>query len=260
MRRQMKWVFAAGVVLGLGAASAASAADMAVKARPVVAPFLYNWTGCYVGVNGGGGWTQTTLFRDLIDTAPPTPASAEYGRNDGSGFLGGGQVGCDFQTTNLVFGVDAKFDFGNVRGTNNVIALPGFTDTNTLQQYYQITGRVGYLWTPQLLGYFRLGATWQVNKNTIYSAPGVVFESARFTDPGIVAGIGFEYMFLPHWSFFAEANYVWSEADDAAHDWRPPAGLVGNPGEVINDRQRVITALVGINYKFNWDTPVVAKY
>jgi outer membrane immunogenic protein len=260
MRRRMRLVFAAGVLLGLAAATAAPAADMAVKARPVVAPVLYNWSGCYIGANAGGGWSRMTMFRDQIDTVPPTPAFADYGREDASGFLGGGQVGCDFQTTNLVFGIDGKFDFGRINGQHNIPAFPGFTDTNSLQQLYLITGRIGYLWTPQLLSYVKVGASFQTNKNSVFSSGGALFESARFTDPGITAGGGIEYMFAPHWSVFVEANYVWSEADDAAHDWRPPIGIA-NPGEVINERQRILSALVGINYKFNWDSgPVVAKY
>jgi outer membrane immunogenic protein len=252
-----------GILLGLGAAGAASAADLAVKARPMVAPNPYNWTGCYVGGNVGGGWSRMHTVRDQIDTIPPTPAFFDYGNETDSGFLGGGQFGCDFQTTNWVFGVEFEGDFGSVKGSHsNIVGLPGFSEANNLQQVYLITGRIGYLWTPQLLGYLKVGAAYLENKNSIYSAGGALFESARFTDPGITAGIGFEYMFAPSWSVFAEANFIWSEDDNAAHDFRPsPAALAGNPGEVINDRQRTLTALVGVNYKFHWDNgPVVAKY
>ena len=55
MYRQMKLALAAGILVGLGATCVASAADMAFKARPAYAP-LYNWTGCYIGGNVGGGW------------------------------------------------------------------------------------------------------------------------------------------------------------------------------------------------------------
>jgi outer membrane immunogenic protein len=254
-----------GIVLGLGAASVASAADMAVKARPMLAPNPYYWTGCYIGGNAGGGWSRMHTVREQIDTVPPTPAFFDYGTETDSGFLGGGQFGCDFQTTNFVFGVDLKADFGDVHGSHNtILGLPGFSEANKLQQVYLLTGRVGYLWTPQLLGYLRVGAAFLQNKNSVFMPGGALFETARFTDPGITAGIGFEYMFAPSWSVFAEANFIWSEADDAAHDFRPSpaAALAGNPGEVINDRQRTITALVGVNYKFHWDNgpPVVAKY
>jgi outer membrane immunogenic protein len=56
---------------------------------------------------------------------------------------------------------------------------------------------------------------------------------------------------------FAEWNYYWIE-DDAAQHFTPAPGFVG---ETLNTRQRVQTALVGVNYKFHWDNgPVVAKY
>jgi len=63
-------------------------------------------------------------------------------------------------------------------------------------------------------------------------------------------------MFARNWSVFVEANYVWTE-DDAAHDYMTPAGL---PTEVINDRQWILSAMVGVNHKIHWDGPVVAKY
>jgi outer membrane immunogenic protein len=256
MRRHMKLIVAVAAMFGIGASGVASAADLAVKAPRAVVP-LYNWTGCYIGGNVGGGWSKMDTTQVQIDTAPPTATQANFGSEKDSGFLGGGQVGCDFQTTNLVFGIEGQFDFGNINGTHSIPALAGFTESNSLKELYLITGRIGYLWTPQLLGYVKVGAAFQTNKNSIYLPGGALSDSAKFTDPGITAGIGFEYMFMPSWSVFAEANYVWTEDDSAAHDYKSPAGT---PIEVINDRQRIISATVGVNYKFHWDGPVVAKY
>jgi|SRR5581483_4601244 len=256
MRRHMRLVVAAAALLGICANGVASAADLAVKAPRAAPTPLYNWTGCYVGGNAGGAWSRMDTTRVQIDTAPPTPTSDDYGRENDSGFMGGGQVGCDFQTTNLVFGVESQFEFGSVKGSHSIPAFPAFTEANNLQQLYLITGRMGYLWTPQLLGYVKVGAAFQHNKNSVFAPGGALVESAKFTDPGITAGIGFEYMFMPNWSVFAEGNYVWTD-DSAAHDYRTPAGV---PVEVINDRQRIISAMVGVNYKFHWDGPVVARY
>ena len=256
MRRHMKLIVAAAAMFGIGASGVASAADLAVKAPRTAVPF-YNWTGCYVGGNVGGGWSKMDTTRVQIDTAPPTVVQDNFGSDKGSGFLGGGQVGCDFQTTNLVFGIEGQFDFGSVKGTSNVPALAGFTESTNLKELYLITGRIGYLWTPELLGYVKVGAAFQTNRNTIFAPGGATWETAKFTDPGITAGIGFEYMFAPSWSVFAEANYVWTEDDSAAREYVPPGGL---PTDVINDRQRIISAMVGVNYKFHWDGPVVAKY
>ena len=255
MRGYMKLFVAAAALLGLGANSAASAADLPVKA-PRAAPVpLYNWTGCYIGGNVGGGWSRMDTTRLFTD--PAIPANLDYGRENDSGFIGGGQVGCDFQTTNWVFGVQAEFDFGNVKGSHNILNLPGFSEQNNVQQIYTVAGRIGYLWTPQVLTYAKVGVAYFQNKNQLYFPGGALFESSKFTDPGMLAGGGIEWMFAPNWSVFAEGNYIWT-TDDAAHDYATPAGI---PSEVINNRQRLVTALVGINYKFHWDTgPVVAKY
>jgi len=254
MYRHLK--VALGIVLGLGAAGVASAADLAVKA-PVVAAPLYNWTGCYIGANGGGGWDSMHTLRDQIDGAPPTPAFLDMGTEHDSGALGGIQAGCDFQTTRLVFGLEGIADWGRINGGQNIASRPGFSEQNTINGLFPVTGRVGYLWTPQLLTYGKVGFAWFNDLNK-YFAGGVLFESTKWTDPMITAGIGVEYMFTPNWSVFLEGNYYWAEADDAAHDYISPTGV---PLETINSRPRITTVLVGVNYKFHWDSgPVVAKY
>jgi outer membrane immunogenic protein len=253
MRRYMKLAFAAGIFVGLGATGVASAADMALKARPVVAP-LYNWTGCYIGGNVGGGWTKTDTTRISNDAVGP--AVANYGRENDSGFIGGAQVGCDFQTGNLVLGVQGMFDFGNINGRHALTDFPTFTETNSLKSIITGTGRFGYLLQPAFLVYGKFGAAWLRDRNKVFQPNGALAESSSFTVPGMTVGIGGEWMFAPNWSVFAEYNYMWF-LDDTATQFTPTPG---NVGEVINVRQKAQTALVGVNYKFHWDGPVVAKH
>jgi outer membrane immunogenic protein len=156
MRRHLKLAFAAGIFLALGATGVASAADMAVKARPVVAPVMYSWTGCYIGGNIGGGWSRMETTRATQDGVGPAPAN--YGREDDSGFIGGGQAGCDFQVgSNLVVGVQGQFDFGSIGGRHALTNFPTFSETNSLKSVITATGRFGYLFTPTFLGYGKLG-------------------------------------------------------------------------------------------------------
>jgi outer membrane immunogenic protein len=254
MRQHKKMVLALGILIGMGAAGVASAADMAVKARPIAAPLMYNWTGCYIGGNVGGGWSRmdtTLVSQDTIG-----PVAANYGREKDSAFIGGGQAGCDFQTGNLVFGVQGQFDFGSISGRHALTDLPAFSETNNLQSIITATGRIGYLFTPALLGYGKVGVAFLRDRNQVFLPGGGLFESASFTLPAMTAGGGLEWMFTPNWSVFAEYNYMWIQ-DDAAQHLTPTPGLVG---EVLNTRQRAQTALVGVNYKFHWDGPVVAKY
>jgi outer membrane immunogenic protein len=89
MKLHRKLAFAAGILISLGATNVASAADMAVKARPVAAP-VYNWTGCYIGGNVGGGWSRMDTTR--VQTDLVSPSFANYGRENDSGFIGGGQA------------------------------------------------------------------------------------------------------------------------------------------------------------------------
>jgi outer membrane immunogenic protein len=253
MRRHMKLTFAAGILLALGATGIASAADMAVKARPVVAP-VTPWTGCYIGGNAGGGWTQLDTTRISNDAVGP--AVANYGREKDSGFIGGGQVGCDFQTGSLVLGVQGTFDFGDIKGQHAIPDIPGLTDTNNLKSFTTVTGRFGWLFTPTFLTYGKFGAAWVRDRNQVFTPGGALVESSSFTVPGLTAGIGGEWMFAPNWSVYAEYNYMWFLDDTATH-LNPSPGFVG---EVINVRQKAQTALVGVNYKFHWDGPIVAKY
>lgn len=254
MYRNVKLALA-GLLVGLGATGAASAADMPLKAAPLATP-VYNWTGCYIGGNAGGAWTRVDTSRVSQDTIGP--AFADYGREDDSGFIGGGQAGCDFQTTNLVFGIQGTFDFGGVKGSHALTSLPNFSETNNLQAAYTATGRMGYLYTPSFLGYVKVGMAWMQDKNQVLQPGGALSESAKYTLPGMTAGIGFEWMFTHNWSVFAEYNYLWIE-DTSGQHFNSAPGLFP-PGEVLNVKQTAQMVLVGVNYKFHWDGPVVAKY
>jgi outer membrane immunogenic protein len=253
MYRQIKLAFAAGVLLSLGATGLVSAADMPLKARPIIAP-VTPWTGCYIGGNVGGAWDR--IDTTLVQSDAIGPVFANYGREKDSGFIGGGQAGCDFQAGNLVFGVQGQFDFGNVNGRHFLTDLPTFSETNSLKDIVTGTGRIGYLWTPQFLGYGKVGVAYLRSSNNVYLPGGALFESASFWQPALTAGVGGEWMFAPNWSVFAEWNYFWTEDDFAQHFAATP-GLVS---EVINVRPRVQEVLLGVNYKFHWEGPVVAKY
>jgi outer membrane immunogenic protein len=242
-----------GLLMVLGATGVAQAADMPLKAKPL-AGAGYNWTGCYIGGDVGGAWSRMDTSRFAQDGIGPS--FADYGREDDKGFMGGGQAGCDFQTTNLVFGIQGTFDFGGVKGSHALTDIPTFSETNNLQAVYTATGRMGYLDPPSVLGYVKVGMAWMQDKNQVLQPGGALLESAKFTLPGMTAGLGFEWMFLPNWSAFAEYNYMWIE-DTSGQHFTPAPGLIG---ETLNVKQTVQMVRVGVNYKFHWDGPVVAKY
>src|SRR6202140_3321179 len=106
------------VLAGLGALAvvtmtgAANAADMQRRqAMPAKAPVFeapYNWTGFYVGINGGGGWGHSSW-------------SNSFGTADAnlSGGLVGGTIGYNYQMGQAVFGLEGDLDWSNIRGTAN---------------------------------------------------------------------------------------------------------------------------------------------
>src|SRR6476659_3343419 len=125
MRREFGWALAvvlSSTVIGVGAASAA---DMALKARPapIVAAAVYNWTGFYVGVNGGGVWGRNDVSGVFFDgdanaTARTLGGLAGPGRVDGSSAIGGVQAGYNWQgSTPWVIGVEADIQGMSLKET-----------------------------------------------------------------------------------------------------------------------------------------------
>src|SRR3954467_7089335 len=118
MRKFSTAAFVSSILIA-GALPAAAAA-LPVKAQPM-APIAaaYNWTGCYIGGNVGGGWARDRVTWTGINEAPTAfavgaatvvPAAANADIN-ATGFIGGGQVGCNYQFNTFVIGaeVDAQY-------------------------------------------------------------------------------------------------------------------------------------------------------
>jgi hypothetical protein len=62
-----------------------------------------------------------------------------------------------------------------------VTDIPTFSETNNLQAIYTATGRIGYLWTPQFLGYVKGGMAFMHDKNQVLQPNGALFESTSPT-------------------------------------------------------------------------------
>jgi len=213
------------------------------KAPPPVAAPLYNWTGFYIGANGGYGWGRTNwLFTAVGTTANHNP----------SGGLAGGQIGYNWQWTNWVFGVEADGDWANIRGSTPC-PNPAFTCFSNTRDLATFRGRIGYAAGPALF-YGTGGAAYA---NSYYSAllpggvptagtPGV-FSTDRW---GYAAGAGIEYGFTPNWSAKLEyMHYGFNTVTTA------PFVLGASPAAL---RLNIDTLKVGINYRFGG--PIVARY
>ena len=100
MRKLLLGIASAAVFLGV--ANSGQAADMAVKAPPPpIAVPIFTWTGFYIGGNLGAAWAQ----RSVTDIFGNT-----FTRTSDARFIGGGQLGYNWQTGNFVLGVEGDID------------------------------------------------------------------------------------------------------------------------------------------------------
>ena len=220
-------------VAALGSASAL-AADLPRKAPAYIppAPPPISWTGCYIGGNVGGAFGHASASDDT------TGASVS---GNGSGFAGGGQIGCDYQFAGgFVIGVRDMLDYtsnkrsGTIGGTG---PLAGTVVNFNNQWFDTLTGRVGFAVQPTWLLYFQGGAAW-AHTSTDFSGPGIVGQTSN-SRTGWTIGGGAEWMFAPHWSAFLEGNYM---------DFGSNSGTVVTTPVTVKATET--TVLVGVNYHF----------
>jgi outer membrane immunogenic protein len=236
MKRYLKYLLGA---VSLLSPLAAHSADLAVKAPPApVAAAVYNWTGLYIGVNGGWGWGNqdpVNLFDTRFDRA-------SFGINGG---LVGGTIGAQIQQGYVVLGVEADGDWADITGSRvTVPTIAGIPIGATLN----VTTKMESIATARM----RAGVA--LNNWLIYTTAGAAFvkETASASTlggvqcgtlgilpscsgsvwrPGIAVGGGTEWGFAPNWTAKAEYLYI---------------AAMGTGISV--DHVNVVRA--GINYKF----------
>ena len=225
------------VVASMGAfVQSGLAADIPARAgrvAPVVAPAYapYSWNGCYVGGNVGYGWSPNDWT--IVGT------NVSGGSHDATGAVGGGQIGCDMQTSNVVFGLEGMFDWSGMSGSHTRGGVHFDTDANWLAT---VTGRVG-LAVDRALFYVKGGAAW-VNNDQGFRILGVNFQGNDTTQSGWTVGGGVEWSFAPAWSAKLEYNFI-----DLGSD-APRFCVGGACGTVFNVDQNVHLVTVGLNYRF----------
>jgi len=253
MRRLLLAVIAAASTVAL--MQIASAADLPRKA-PAYAPApppAFSWTGCYAGVNIGAGRQKNTPL-------DPLSPDLDLGSSTGTGVVGGGQIGCDYQfpSTGWVIGVQGMFDGSGVDGNHFFPIAFGGTNTETYASktdwFGTVTGRIGYAVVPQALLYVKGGGAWVHTKYSDTDPSGTVFPpfvgTASTTRSGWLVGGGFEYAFWRNWSGFVEYNHMDFGHRNLAltYDCGSSCGFF-NP-YTFRDKQTFETILVGVNWRF----------
>jgi outer membrane immunogenic protein len=243
-----KFVALLGGALSLGLVNAASAADMAVKARPMVPPpVVFTWTGCYIGIEGGvkSARNRTTYGVNTLTTpvvAPGTQASADY---DFTGGLIGGTVGCNYQVGNWVFGVEGDGSWTSGSASAVETANPAFSVRSEERWLATYRGRVGYTFTPNWLVYVTAGgASTSIRFSNFFAATGVPSITQTNTLTGWTAGGGMEYAINNHWSIKGEALYI----DYGRSSYFTPTAPVA--AAIFDLRLTEIVGRLGVNYRF----------
>jgi outer membrane immunogenic protein len=223
----MHRILLAGAAAAAMAASLANAADlprpvpqqMVTKAPPYIDQ-TFNWTGFYVGVNGGGGWGHS--FTNLS------------GGMSTSGGVAGGTVGYNAQFGHWVVGFEGDIDWSDVSGSTSAAGCPGCSVQNNWLSTAR--GRVGYAygrWLPYITGGLAVG---DVQAN----APG--FSGQTNTQVGWAAGAGVEYALSNNWS--AKLEYL--HVDLGRFDCNVNCGAAGTDN--VSFRDNLVRG--GFNYRF----------
>ena len=253
----------------------AGAADLPskpyTKAPPPPAPPPFSWTGFYVGANIGGAWARNG-WRD-----PPFLTNFY---NTSGVFIGGGQMGGNYQIGNFVIGGEWDFDWGG----NNSTGIPGppvagipfapggfplppvgvIAVTGNNHWVTTVAARFGYA-VDNWLVYAKAGGGRVGNANPTVTdiTTGVTLTCGNLTincgsnNAGWLVGAGLEYAFTNNWTVKLEYDYLGLGNLTAVIPATAP--LLGGATFVSNNRN-VQMVKVGVNYLFNWSAPVAARY
>jgi outer membrane immunogenic protein len=218
-------------LLTLGAllvAPSAFAADLSVaplyKAPPPAMAPAYDWSGFYLGINGGGGWGHSTWDARGVNM-------------NTSGGLVGGTAGYNWQLGSAVLGVEGDIDWANLKGTGTSTLCPAgcTTSDNWLST---VRGRAGYAFgtvLPYVTGGLAVG-------DIRASTPG--FAGATTTNAGWALGGGVEVALPGNWSAKAEYLHVDLGSFNCGTNCGP------TPTDNVSMHDNVVRA--GVNYKFGW--------
>jgi outer membrane immunogenic protein len=241
-------------LVALGMAAPASAADLArrpyVNPAPVpyVAP-IYDWSGFYIGANGG--WGQS---RNCWDFVPVVGAVIADGCAERSGGLAGGQIGYRWQVGTWVFGLEGQGDWADLSGSHVSLINPAFTTGVKVDGIGLFTGQIGWAWNASLF-YVKGGAAVTSNRFDITTTlGGVGVASATSTRWGGAAGVGWEYGFAPNWSFGVEYDHLFMGNSNNSFSVVNP--IIAGAANRISQDVDMVTARV--NFRFGG--PAVARY
>jgi outer membrane immunogenic protein len=222
------------VIALLSGVQLAAAADLPLKSQsaPLFTPNpVYNWTGIYFGINGGGGWGKQDALNLISDRFD--------GRTlDFSGGVFGGTAGAQIQTGHVVIGFEADLDWTGLKGSDTYIPTIGgvpvtpaaISATTSIDWEATARARVGY--AEQNWLFYATGGLALLGTKSSFTPPQgytcadfQVNCSGNKKQVGAALGAGVEYGFTPNVSAKLEYLYITGASVDISHHSEIRAGL-----------------------------------
>jgi outer membrane immunogenic protein len=232
-------------ILASTALVSAQAADLPTSKGAPVAPAIYapafTWTGLYLGVNAGVGWANG---RDVYVTTPSGAVTTLSAGSD-AGFVGGGQIGYNFQTGAFVFGVETDIQYADLGGKLNWGPYTWWGNGSTSQYVGTVRARVGYAIDRTLIfltgglayGGLNSGGAFGGNNNT-----------------GWTLGGGVEYAFTNNWTAKIEYDYIQLDTGSKSGSYYSNVAIGAQPAGDYTATSKgngsANLVRVGVNYKF----------
>jgi outer membrane immunogenic protein len=246
-----KLLFASMALIAFGASPApALAADLPAKAPVYKAAAPYDpWTGCYLGIEGGRARGQSKQ----IDVDAGDIGTAAYRatiiRPHLNGDLIGGTAGCNYQTSNVVWGIEGDWSWTNFKNQSHLLPPfgPPFVYGTKVDWLATLRGRIGYA----------------MDRALFYVTGGLAFADIKATEPfdavgavlgplpdvsknrlGWTIGGGVEWRLPdPHWS--VKAEYLYVDFGNKTYVFEP-----NDIDRAVKLHENIVR--VGLNYKFDW--------
>lgn len=257
----LKAILASASIAALGV-STAMAADL--NAMPTKAPAFVaasSWTGAYVGLNAGYGWGNSDGAPLGNDLNPPFIANVPSLRP--KGFIGGGQIGYNWQSGPWVLGAELDFSGMDAKAEQSVnpffIGKGSATYTTKYDWLLTARARAGITFAQNWLLYVTGGLAVTQVKETIaggnvFGGDFTVWSGSKTLVGGTVGG-GLEYAFAPNWSMKAEYLYAKFEDSSPSMSYSSPPPLAGfgardGFGTIAKFNHDLNIVRIGVNYKF----------
>jgi outer membrane immunogenic protein len=238
-------------------AAPALAADLPArpyaKAPAIVAAPYYDWSGFYIGLNGGYGSSHKCVDNAGFVNAPLAVLVHDNCGN-ATGGLAGGQIGYNWQAGSWVFGLEAQGDWADLSGSAPSTLFPGISARARIDGIGLFTGRVGYAWN-NVLGYVKGGAAVTSDRYNAYiTNTNLDVATASETRWGGTVGAGLEVGFAPNWSVAFEYDHLFMGHRNVGFS----APIIAPLQPLLRIDQDVDMGTIRVNYRFGG--PVVARY